>query len=39
MITIRDHKQGQLFDPWHFLSPKRRKMLEEGWPGLFRKEM
>jgi len=39
MITIKDHKQGQLFDPWDFLSPKRRKMLEEGWPGLFRKEV
>ena len=39
MITIKDHKQGQLFDPWDFLSPKRRKMLEEGWPGLFQKEV
>lgn len=39
MITVKDHKQTHLFDPWRFLSPKRRKMLEEGWPGLFRNEI
>ncbi len=36
MIRIKDHKQQHLFDPWAYLSPKRRRMLEEGWPGLFR---
>jgi hypothetical protein len=36
MIHIKDHKQQHLFDPWGFLSPKRRQILEEGWPGLFR---
>jgi len=36
MITIKDHKQQELFDPWAFLSPKRRQILDEGWPGLFR---
>jgi len=39
MIRIKDHKQQQLFDPWHFLSPKRRRMLEEDWPGLFREHL
>jgi hypothetical protein len=36
MIRVKDHKQQHLFDPWDFLSPKRRKMLDESWPGLFR---
>jgi hypothetical protein len=35
MIRIKNHKQQQLFDPWSHLSPKRRKMLDEDWPGLF----
>lgn len=39
MIRINDHKQQDLFDPWHFLSPKRRRMLDESWPGLFREHL
>ena len=39
MIRIKDHKQQHLFDPWAYLSPKRRRMLEEGWPGLFREHL
>lgn len=39
MIRINDHKQQPLFDPWRFLSPKRRRMLEESWPGLFREHL
>ena len=39
MIRIKDHKQQQLFAPWDFLSPKRRSMLEQGWPGLFREHL
>ena len=35
MIKIADHKQEHLFDPWDFLSPIRRQMSEESWPGLF----
>ena len=27
------------FDPWGFLGPKRRRMLDRGWPGLFRKHL
>jgi len=37
MIRIKDHKQGELFDPWGHLSPKRRALLEKSWAGLFRK--
>ena len=39
MIHIKDHKQQELFDPWDHLSPKRRRMLDEGWPGLFREPL
>jgi len=39
MITLKDHKQQELFDPWAFLSPKRRRLLDEGWPGLFRTQI
>ena len=39
MIHIKDHKQRQLFDPWRHLSPKRRRMLDEDWPGLFREHL
>lgn len=39
MIRIKDHKQRDIFDPWHFLSPKRRRMLDESWPGLFRQHL
>ncbi len=39
MIRIKDHKQQRLFDPWAYMSPKRRRMLEEGWPGLFRQHL
>ena len=39
MIRIKDHNQRDLFDPWSFLSPKRRRMLDESWPGLFREHL
>jgi hypothetical protein len=39
MIRIKDHKQRQIFDPWAHLSPKRRKMLDDDWPGLFRQHL
>ena len=35
MLRIKDRKQQHLFDPWQFLSPKRREILEQGWPGFF----
>ena len=39
MIRIKDHKQLEMFDPWDFLSPKRRRLLDESWPGLFREQL
>ena len=39
MRRIKDRHQQHLFDPWQFLSPKRRKMLDEGWPGFFRHQI
>jgi hypothetical protein len=36
MIRIKNHKQGELFDPWSHLSPKRRELLDKSWAGLFR---
>ncbi|MBW2710027.1 MAG: transposase, partial [Deltaproteobacteria bacterium] len=39
MIRIKDQNQGVLFDPWHFLSPKRRGLLDQSWAGLFQKEL
>jgi hypothetical protein len=39
MIRIKDQKQNNLFDPWSFLSPKRRELLDQSWAGLFQKEL
>jgi hypothetical protein len=39
MIRIKDQKQNDLFDPWSFLSPKRRQLLDQSWAGLFQKEL
>ncbi len=39
MIRIADHKQEHIFDPWEFLSPIRRQMLEQSWAELFRKDI
>lgn len=39
MIRIKNHKQQDLFDPWSFLSPKRRQLLDQSWAGLFREEL
>lgn len=39
MITINDHHTVRLFDPWEYLEPKRRQLLERGWAGLFRKHL
>jgi len=36
MFHIKDRKTGQLFDQWRYLWPKRRKLLDESWAGLFR---
>lgn len=36
MLNIKDHKTINMFDPFVFLGPKRRKMLDESWAGIFR---
>jgi hypothetical protein len=36
MLTLRDHTSGDLFDPWEYLGPQRRKLLEQSWAGVFR---
>ena len=37
MITVNDHHTKRLFDPWEYVGPKRRKLLERSWSGVFRK--
>ena len=39
MISIKNPNQLNIFDPWDFLTPKRRQMLDAGWPGLFREHI
>ena len=39
MIHSKNHRQNNLFDPWSFLSPKRRKLLDQSWAGLFQKQL
>jgi len=39
MIKVKSPKQRDIFDPWSFLTPKRRRMLDAGWPGLFREHI
>jgi Transposase DDE domain/Transposase domain (DUF772) len=36
MLTLRDHQSGDLFDPWEYLGPQRRRLLELSWAGVFR---
>jgi hypothetical protein len=36
MLTRRDHQSGVLFDPWEYLGPQRRRLLEQSWAGVFR---
>lgn len=39
MFHVRDRQTGELFDRWSHLGPKRRKLLDRSWAGLFRKEI
>ena len=39
MFHIKDRKTGQLFDQWRYLGPKRRRLLDESWAGLFRENI
>lgn len=36
MIKVKDPNQLDIFDPWSFLTPKQRQLLDNGWPGIFR---
>jgi len=36
MITLRDHQSADLFDPWEYLGPQRRRLLQQSWAGVFR---
>ncbi len=36
MLRIRDHETLELFDRWAYLGPKRRRLLEQSWAGVFR---
>ena len=39
MRNIKNPNQLYIFDPWEFITAKRRKMLEAGWPRLFQKHI
>lgn len=39
MIRIKNQKQMELFDPWAYLGPKRRRLLDQSWAGLFQKQI
>jgi len=39
MFHAKNHKVLPVFDPWEFLEPKRRKLLDESWSGLFRENI
>jgi hypothetical protein len=39
MIHTKDHKTAYIFDPWHFLGQKRRKLMHESWAALFREHI
>ena len=36
MVTIKDHQTSRLFDPWDYVGPKRRKLLDRSWSEIFR---
>jgi len=39
MIYTRDHKTAYIFDPWHFLGQKRRRLMDQSWAALFREHI
>ncbi len=39
MFYAKNHKQGYIFDPWGHLGPKRRKLLDKSWSGLFQQKI
>lgn len=39
MIKVKDPNQLDIFDPWSFLTPRQRQLLDNGWPGIFREHI
>lgn len=39
MKRIDDHQTSCLWDEWGHLGPKRRRLLDQDWPGLFRQHL
>ena len=39
MFHAKNHKQLNIIDPWGHLGPKRRKVMDTSWSGLFRREI
>ncbi len=39
MFHVKNHKQLNIFDPWGHLGPKRRKLLDNSWSGLFQQKI
>jgi len=39
MIRVDDRKTGYIFDPWKHLGPKRRRLLDESWAGIYREHI
>ena len=36
MLNVKDHKTIYMFDPFEYLGPKRRQLLNDSWAGIFR---
>ena len=39
MFFTKDHKTGYIFDPFQFLGPQRRQLLDKSWANFFREEI
>jgi len=39
MFHVKNHKQHNICDPWAYLGPKRRKLLDDSWAGLFQEKI
>lgn len=39
MFHVKNHKQLNIFDPWGHMGPKRRKLLDKSWSGLFQQKV
>jgi hypothetical protein len=39
MFHVKNHKQLNIFDPWGYLGPKRRKEIDASWAEIFRQNI